>query len=153
MKLILTQDVDGLGATGDVVQVKDGYGRNFLLPRGKATMATRGAQKQVADVQRARAANAAKDLAHAQELAAQLARVQVRIAARAGVGGRLFGAVTGADIAQAIVKAGGPVLDRRAIVIDRPIKAAGRHQLSAKLHPEVTTAFALEVAPTKGAAA
>jgi len=101
MKLILTADVPNLGAPGDVVEVKDGYGRNYLLPRKLATVATRGAEKQVAAIQRAQQARQIKDLGHAKEVAGQLGALTVTVKAKtAGDSGRLFGSVTTADDAE-----------------------------------------------------
>src|SRR3954451_13649033 len=107
MKLILTQEVTGLGAPGDVVEVKDGYGRNFLVPRGLALRWTRGAEKQIDTIRRTRAARAVHDKSHAQELKGQLEGLSVRLTARAGTGGRLFGSVTVADVIDAVRAAGG----------------------------------------------
>lgn len=150
MKIILTQEVTGLGSPGDMVEVKDGYGRNFLLPQSKAILATRGAEKQVADIKRARQARAAKDLGHAREIAQKLSAVRVRIVARAGSDRRrLFGSITGADVAEAVAAAGGPQLDRRSIVIDGHIKTTGKYQASVRLHPEVAPTFNIEVVASK----
>jgi len=145
MKLVLTQEVTGLGAPGDVVEVKDGYGRNHLVPRGFAVPATRGVEKQVADLRRARASRAVKDDAHAQEVAGQLGGVSVSLVARAGAGGRLFGSITPADIVAAVSQAGGPAVDRRTIEILVPIKTVGSHPVSVKLSPEVTVSLTVQV--------
>jgi large subunit ribosomal protein L9 len=145
MKLILTQEVTGLGGPGDVVEVKDGYGRNFLVPRGLATRWTRGSEKQIEQIRRARGARDIRDLGHAQEVRAQLAGLEVRIPVRAGETGRLFGAVTVGDIADAVVRAGGPELDKRRIEIGQPIKTVGAHQVTVRLHPEVAADIELEV--------
>src|SRR4051795_5669800 len=99
MKLILTQEVTGLGSSGDTVEVKGGYGRNYLLPRGLAIRATRGAEKQVESLRRARAARDVRSLDEAQTLAGRLGGLTVRVPARAGQGGRLFGRVTTSDVA------------------------------------------------------
>ena len=123
MKIILTQEVSGLGAPGDIVEVRDGYGRNYLLPQGFAIAWTKGAEKQVAVIQRARSAREIRDLGHANEVKAQLAGLDVRLAARAGDGGRLFGSVTPAEIVNAVKSAGGPVLDRRRLELP------GSHQV------------------------
>src|SRR5215207_2361230 len=113
MKIILTADVPGLGAPGDIVEVKDGYGRNYLLPQAKAIPATKGAEKQVAAIKRARSVREVRDLGHAKEIKAQLERLKVSLATRAGEGGRLFGSVTSADVVSAVKAAGGPVLEKR----------------------------------------
>src|SRR5262245_57794617 len=113
MKIILTQEVNGLGGPGDVVEVKDGYGRNYLLPQGFAIRWTRGAEKQVAVIKRARSAREIRDLGHANEVKGQLESLSVTLAVRAGDSGRLYGSVTPAEIVDAVKSAGGPVLDRR----------------------------------------
>ncbi|MCO1660314.1 50S ribosomal protein L9 [Pseudonocardia humida] len=149
MKLILTADVPNLGAPGDIVEVKDGYGRNYLLPRKMAVAATRGAEKQVASIQRAQKARAIKDLGHAKEVAGQLKELTVTVKAKAaGDSGRLFGSVTAADVVKAVQAAGGPALDRRAVDVPSQIKSVGTHQVTVRIHPEVTTELDIEVAPT-----
>ena len=137
MKLILTQEVTGLGAPGDVVEVKDGYGRNFLVPRGLAALATRGAEKQVATIRRARDVREVRDLGHANEIKQALQTLIVTLPARAGDGGKLFGSVTAADVVAAVTKAGGPKLDKRSIVIKHAIKALGSHSVQVKVHADV----------------
>ncbi|OLT03482.1 50S ribosomal protein L9 [Pseudonocardia sp. CNS-004] len=140
MKLILTADVPNLGAPGDIVEVKDGYGRNLLLPRKLAIVATRGAEKQVAAIQRAQRARQIRDLGHAKEVAGQLAALSLTIKAKAaGDSGRLFGSVTSADVVDAVRAAGGPALDRRAVDVPGQIKSVGSHKVTVRLHPEVTT--------------
>lgn len=145
MKIILNQDVPNLGAPGDVVEVKDGYGRNFLLPRGFAQRWTKGADKQIATIRRAREVREVRDLGHANEIKAQLADLSVQIKARSGDGGRLFGSVTTADIVAAVEQAGGPHLDRRLITVPAPIKAIGSHQVTVKVHPEVEVTLLVDV--------
>ncbi len=145
MKLILTQEVSGLGSPGDVVEVKDGYGRNYLVPRGLAIRWTRGGEKQVSQIRRARDARDIRDLGQAQELRAAIEGRQVRLTARAGSGGRLFGSITAADIVQAVRAAGGPELDRRRIELPGHIKTTGSHTATVRLHPEVSAKIALEV--------
>jgi large subunit ribosomal protein L9 len=137
MKLILTQEVTGLGAPGDVVEVAGGYGRNYLVPRGLAMRWTRGAEKQIELIQRARSAREIRGLDDARDAASRLATLDVRLQTRAGGGGRLFGSVSPADIAAAVKAAGGPELDRRRIEIKNPIKTVGAHQVTVRLHPEV----------------
>ena len=138
MRLILTQEVTGLGAPGDVVEVAGGYGRNYLVPRGLAMRWTRGAQKQIELIKRARSARDIRGFDDARDAASRLASLDVRLQTRAGGGGRLFGSVSPADIAAAVKAAGGPDLDRRRIEIKNPIKTVGAHQVSVRLHPEVT---------------
>lgn len=137
MKLILTQDVAHLGAPGDLVEVKDGYGRNFLVPQGLAILATRGAEKQVANIRRARDARTVRDQAHANEIKQALEKLTVTLTAHAGDAGKLFGSVTSADVATAISKAGGPKLDKRSVVIAHPIKSVGAHTVTVKVHGDV----------------
>ncbi|MBA9002091.1 MULTISPECIES: 50S ribosomal protein L9 [Thermomonospora] len=146
MKLILKQEVSGLGEPGDVVEVKDGYGRNYLVPRGLAIHWTRGAQREVDSIKKARAAREIATLEQAREVAGQLAGLKVTLRTRAGQGGRLFGSVTAADIAGAVKDAGGPDLDKRRIEIRNPIKTVGVHQVAVRLHPEVSATIQLNVA-------
>ena len=145
MKLILNQDVAGLGAPGDVVEVKDGYGRNYLVPSGYAQLWTKGADKQIATIRRAREVREVRDLGHAKEIQGQLAGLKVRLPARSGDGGRLFGSITSADVVAAVQQAGGPKLDRRLITPKTPIKSLGSHTVSVKVHPEVEATVTLEV--------
>ena len=145
MKLILTADVPNLGAPGDIVEVKDGYGRNYLLPRSMAIVATRGAEKQVASIQRAQRARQIRDLGHAKEIATQLGGLKVTVTAKAaGDSGRLFGSVTAADVVEAVRAAGGPPLDRRAVEVGQ-IKTVGTHPVTVHLHPEVSTEIGVDV--------
>ncbi|WP_229399104.1 50S ribosomal protein L9 [Micromonospora okii] len=145
MKIILTQEVSGLGTPGDIVEVKNGYGRNYLLPQGFAIAWTKGAEKQVTVIKRARSAREIRDLDHANEVKAQLAGLKVSLKARAGDGGRLFGSVTPAEIVDAVKAAGGPSLDRRRLELPSHIKSLGAYPVSIKLHPEVTAKFDLNV--------
>ena len=146
MKLILTQEVSGLGGAGDVVDVKPGYGRNFLLPQGLATAWTKGGEKQVTQIKRARTKRDVRDRDHALEIKAALESSPVVISARAGSEGRLFGSITVSDIAEAIKNA--PV-DKRKIVLSSPIKLAGKHDISVRLHPEVVAKVVLDVRASK----
>jgi large subunit ribosomal protein L9 len=146
MKLILTQEVSGLGGPGDVVEDKDGYGRNFLVPRGLALVWSRGGEKQVAQLRRGREVREIRDLGQAQELATQLAGLKVTLPARTGQGGRLFGSVTAADVVDAVKTAGGPSLDKRRVELPAAhIKTVGTHTVSVRLHPEVVANVAVEV--------
>ena len=145
MKLILTQEVDGLGAPGDVVEVKDGYGRNYLVPRGLGIAWTRGGQKTIDSIKSARSARAVRDETHAAEIKTKLEASQVNVQVRAGEGGRLFGAVTTAEIAEALSEISGEKVDRRTIVVTNPIKTLGAHTVSVKLHDEVAAEVALNV--------
>ena len=148
MKLILTQEVTGLGAAGDVVEVKDGYGRNYLLPRGAAIRWTRGGEKQVASIQRGREVREIADLGSAKDVKGRLEGLQVTLPVRAGEAGRLFGSVTVGDIVEAVSRAGGPQVDKRRIEIGSPIKTVGSHQVTVRLHPEVAATVSLEVVGT-----
>jgi large subunit ribosomal protein L9 len=148
VKLILTHEVDNLGDPGDIVEVKDGYGRNYLVPQGLAILATKGAEKQVASIRRSREVREVRNLAEAKELAAQLATLEVKVASRSGSGGRLFGSITAADIAAAVLQAGGPKLDRRRIGLEHPIKSLGKYPLQVRLHPDVPATVNVEVVPT-----
>jgi large subunit ribosomal protein L9 len=145
MKLILTQDVANLGAPGDIVEVKDGYGRNYLVPNDFAIRATRGAEKQVATIRRAREVREVRDLGTAKQIQAQLAGLEVRLPARSGGGGRLFGSITTNDVVAAVAAAGGPTLDRRTISLPAPIKALGNHTATVKVHPEVEATLTIQV--------
>ena len=133
MKLILTAPVDHLGIPGEIVEVKDGYGRNYLLPRGFAIKWTRGAEKQIEGIKRARDAREIRSIDHAKEIRTQLEALTVSLPANAGDNGKLFGAVTPADIVLAVKKAGGPAVDKRAVEIAKPIKAVGTHTVGLKL--------------------
>jgi large subunit ribosomal protein L9 len=145
VKLILTQEVSSLGGPGDLVEVKDGYGRNYLVPQGLAILATRGAEKQVAQIRRTRDVREIRDLGQAREVASSLAALPVRLSVRAGNGGRLFGSVTSSDVADAVVAGGGPKLDRRRIELSEPIKVVGQHTVSVRLHPDVTASITVDV--------
>ena len=146
MKLILTQEVTGLGAAGDVVEVKDGYGRNFLVPRGFAIRWTRGGERTIESIKAARSSREVRDLDHAKEIKSKLEGSTVELPVRAGDGGRLFGAVTVSDIAGAIAAAGAEV-DKRKILVGNPIKSLGSHQVTVKVHDEVDATVNLNVVP------
>ena len=147
MKLILTQEVGGLGAPGDIVEVKDGYGRNFLIPRGFAIRWTKGGERTVESIKAARSSREVRDLDHAQEIKAKLEGATVNLPVRAGEGGRLFGAVTVNDIAGAINTAAGEkdAIDKRKIIVGNPIKSLGTHQVTVKVHDDVDATVNLNV--------
>ena len=147
MEVILLSDVDHVGLRGDVVSVARGYARNYLLPRGLAIKATRGAEKQVDSLRRARAAREVRSHEDAQAVAGSLSGLTVRVPARAGDGGRLFGRITTADVAAAVTAAGGPELDRRRIELPSSIKTTGQHTVTVRVHPEVTTPLVIDVVP------
>ena len=146
MKLILTQEVSGLGTPGDVVEIKAGYGRNYLVPRSLAMPWTRGSEKQIEMIKRARSAREIRSLDDAKDAASRLGSLKVRLHTRAGTGGRLFGSISTADIAEAVRTAGGPTLDKRKIEMQSPIKTVGAHQVAVRLHPEVSANLEIEVA-------
>ena len=144
MKLILTHEVTGLGTAGDVVEVKDGYGRNYLLPRNLATPWTKGGQKQVDSIRRARETRAVKSLDEARGLKGELEARVLTIAARSGASGRLFGAVSQADVAKAAADAG-LTIDQRTVEFATPVRALGDATASVRLHPEVSATVRLAV--------
>lgn len=144
-KLILTHDVSNLGTTGEVIEVKDGYARNYLVPRGLATPWTKGAQKQIDQMAEARRKRSIASLEQAQTGRAWLQENVVTVTATAGANGRLFGAVTTADLAEAVEAAGGPALDRRKIEVVPPIKSTGRHSASVRLHEDVVAPLEVNV--------
>jgi large subunit ribosomal protein L9 len=145
MKLILTREVAGLGLAGDIVEVADGYGRNFLVPRGAAIAWTKGAEKQIVQIKRARSAREIRDLDHAREVKTDLEKLAVSLEARAGKDGRLFGSVTTADIAAAVKSAGGPLLDKKTIQLPGHIKTTGSHTVTVDLHPDVVASVPVTV--------
>jgi large subunit ribosomal protein L9 len=145
MKLILTREVSNLGLAGDIVEVADGYGRNFLIPQGAAIAWTKGAEKQIVQIKRSRDARAVRDLAHAQEVKAGIEKLSVSLPARAGAAGTLFGSVTQSDVVAAIKAAGGPTIDRRQVALPGHIKSTGKHPVTVHLHPQVDAEFTLAV--------
>ncbi|GGB87179.1 50S ribosomal protein L9 [Knoellia flava TL1] len=145
MKVILTHEVSNLGTAGDVVDVKDGYARNFLFRRGLATAWTKGAQKQVDSIAKGREVRAVKSLEEAQSIKGNLESKAVNVPAHAGKEGRLFGAVSTADIAAAVKDAIGTEIDKRKIEVPTPIKTTGAHEALVRLHPEVQAKVALNV--------
>ncbi|RRD03622.1 50S ribosomal protein L9 [Arachnia propionica] len=147
MKLILTSTVDKLGIAGDIVEVRNGYGRNYLVPQGKAIVWSRGAEKQIEGIKRARDAREIRGVEHAQEIRAQLEELTVKVSARVSESGSLFGAVTANDVALAVKKVGGPAIDKRSVSFAKPVKTAGNHTASIKLHPAVTARVGFEVVP------
>lgn len=144
-KLILTHEVTGLGEPGDIVEVKDGYARNYLLPRGLAEAWTKGAEKNVSSIRRARKAREVATLEDARALRDALGARVVTVTAKAGPGGRLFGAVSTTEIAEAVVAAGAPAIDKRKVEIGQPIKSLGEYTVSVRLHPEVSAKVTVKV--------
>ena len=145
MKLILTEEVPKLGIAGDVVEVKDGYGRNYLVPQGLAITWSRGTESQIAGIKRNRDARAVRDRSHADELREQIEGLSVQVAVRASEDGKLYGAVTAAAIAKAVKAAGGPTIDKRGVTLDKPIKTVGPHTVAVRLHEAVTAHVPLVV--------
>ncbi len=148
MKLILTHEVSNLGEPGDIVDVKDGFGRNYLLPRQFAIRWTKGAAKQVESIKAGRDARAVHDLEEAQNIKGRLEAEPINVGAHAGEGGRLFGAVTVSDIADALQSVGVSV-DKRRIEVGNPIKSVGAHEVAVRVHPEVSASVRLNVVPSK----
>lgn len=144
-KLILTHEVTGLGAPGDVVDVKDGYARNFLVPRGLATGWTKGAEKQIDQIRSARKAREIETLDEAKATRDSLQSKPVVVSAKAGESGRLFGAVTTGEIAEAVKAAGGPSVDKRKIEVGQPIKAVGEYEVKIRLHADVSAKITVKV--------
>jgi len=143
-KVILRADIKGLGKRGDIVEVKDGYGRNFLLPRGLAITATPGAVGQATAMRRSRDLKDAQDREAAQEIARTLVARTIVLVAKAGSEGRLFGSITHGDIVDAIAAQTGVELDRRQVKAD-PIKTLGSHSVAIKLHADVEFPVSLEI--------
>ena len=145
MKLILTQEVDNLGLAGDVVEVADGYGRNYLVPRGSAISWTKGGEKQITQIKRARDAREIRDVGHAKEIKADLEKLTVTVPSRAGKEGKLFGSITESDIAAAVKNAGGPLVDKKRIQLPGHIKLLGKHEVTIDLQHDVLATIAVTV--------
>ncbi|WP_022892392.1 50S ribosomal protein L9 [Agromyces subbeticus] len=148
-KVILTHEVTGLGTAGDVVEVKSGYARNYLVPKGFAVAWSRGGEKQVEQIKAARIARELHSLEDAQALKAKLESGKVKLAVKSGLGGRLFGSVKTADIAAAVSAAGLGEIDKRKIEITAPIKATGDHEATVRLHDELSATITLQVVAAK----
>ena len=144
-KIILTNEVSGLGSAGDVVEVKNGYARNYLLPRGFAVLWSKGGEKQVASIRAAREARAMATIEEAQTLKAKLEESSVRLNVKAGVGGRLFGSVKTADIAKAVEEAGLGQIDKRKVEIPNPIRSVGEYLATVRLHGDLVATIKLKV--------
>ena len=147
MRVILRSDLDGLGKRGDIVDVSDGHARNFLVPHGLALVATSGAADQAAKMRRSRDLRDASDREAAQTVATTLVPKIIKVSAKAGTEGRLFGSVTTADVVDAVRAQTGIVLDRRQLH-GEPIKTVGQHTLTASLHSDVSFPITVEVVPT-----
>ncbi len=145
MKVILSDDIDSLGRKGDVVNVADGYARNFLVPKGKAILASKGALRQAEEMRRAREELERKLKEEAAGRVARLGAQPIYISARAGEGGRLFGSVTKSDVARALLDQLEEDIDRQLIRLDDPIRSTGSHNVEVHLHPEVNAMITVEV--------
>ena len=145
MKIILQKPVDKLGVPGDVVEVADGYARNYLMPRGLAVKATRGGVKHVDSLQRAHAVRVNEEKAEAEQLAQRLIATPVQVTAHAGEEGKLFGSVTPSDVAEAIERQLGVRIDRHDVHLDEPIRSVGVHEVRVHLFAEVDPVISVEV--------
>lgn len=145
MKVVLKKDVSGLGGSGDVVEVADGYARNYLLPQALALKATSGVMAQADSMRRRRQLRDSRNREAADEIARTLASRTVVLSAHAGEDGKLFGSVTAQDIVDALNSSAGVNLDRRMVALDEPLKSVGSHTVVIRLHPQVTTAVVVEV--------
>lgn len=150
MQVLLMKDVDNLGYAGDVKKVKDGYGRNYLLPQGLAVVASPGALKQAETIKKAGERRRAQERADAQAIANQLAGLQLLFERRAGETGKLYGSVTSGDIAEAIFEKTGIELDKRKVALAEPIRELGKQDVPVKLMIELTTTLQVEVLPLGG---
>jgi large subunit ribosomal protein L9 len=148
-KIILTNEVSGLGSAGDVVEVKNGFARNYLLPRGFAVLWTKGGEKQVDSIKAARNSRALATVEEANTLKAALEGKSVRLTAKAGVGGRLFGSVKTADVAAAVAAAGLGQIDKRKIAFVTPIRTTGEHLATVRLHGDTVATITLQVSGRK----
>jgi len=148
-KLILTHEVTGLGAPGDVVDVKNGFARNYLIPQGFAVAWTRGGEKQIESIKAARVSREHATLEEAQDLKARLQATTVKLTVKAGEGGRLFGSVKTSDVADAVAAAGLGAIDKRKIEITSPIKSTGEHEATVRLRDDLVATIALQVVASK----
>ncbi len=150
MKIILTADVANLGSSGDIVEVRDGYARNYLLPQNLAIVATKGAQKQVETIRRSQEARRVRDLEHAREIQQQLEKLDtVSLTKKVSKKGKLFGSITESDVVAAVRKAGGPPLDKRSVDLKGHIKSLGKHSVNVRLHPDVNASMDVLVTSTE----
>ena len=147
MKIILQREVEKLGVPGDVVNVADGYARNFLVPRGLAIPASKGAVRHAESLRRAHEDRVAKGRSEAEALAERISGSPIKVRAKAGEGGRLFGSVTAADLADELERQTGEIIDRRMIHLVEPIRSVGVHEVRIHLHPEVNTPISVEIEP------
>ena len=145
MRVVLRTDVAGVGKKGDILEVADGFARNYLLPKGRAIVATPGVQAQADAMRRSRDVKDARDREGAEAVARRLVPLVIRIAAKAGREGRLFGSVTAADVAEAVTAQANVELDRRKLHIEEPIRTVGSHEVPVKLHADVEFRLNVEV--------
>jgi large subunit ribosomal protein L9 len=145
VRVVLRADVDNVGKKGDIVDVADGFGRNFLIPKGQALLATRGVQAQAASMRRSRDVRDAADREASESVARTLVPAVIRVTARAGADGRLFGSVTTPEVAEAVEAQTGITLDRRRLHLDDPIRSLGVHEVPVKLHADVEFRLTVEV--------
>ena len=148
-KLILTNEVSGVGSAGDVVEVKDGYARNYLVPQGLAVVWSRGGEKQVEQIRAARAARELATLEEAQALKAKIENNKVKLAVKVGRDGRLFGSVKTEHIAAAVESAGVGAIDKRKIEIANPIKFTGEHEATVRLRDDIVATITIQVVAAK----
>ena len=147
MRVVLRADVENVGKKGDVLDVSDGYARNYLIPKGRAIRATAGVEAQAAAMRRSRDLKDARDRESAETVARSVVSTVVRIPARAGAEGKLFGSVTTADVVAAVAAQSGVQLDRRRLVMEEPIRSLGTHEVPVRLHPDVEFRVTVEVVP------
>jgi large subunit ribosomal protein L9 len=149
MKVILQKPVDKLGVPGDIVDVADGYARNYLMPRGLAVKATKGGVKHIDSLQRAHKVRVNQAKAEAEQVASRLTSTPIGVRAHAGEEGKLFGSVTASDVAEAIEKQTGVRIDRHDVHLDEPIRSVGTHEVRVHLFAEVDPILTVEVEPTE----
>jgi large subunit ribosomal protein L9 len=145
MRLLLRSDVEGVGKRGDLVEVADGFARNYLVPKGFAIKATAGVQSQAEAMRRSRDQKDAADRAAAEEVAKSLVPAVITVTSRASGEGKLFGSVSAHEIVEAVSAQTGIGLERKDLHLDEPIKTTGTHHVAAKLHPEVQFQITVEV--------
>ena len=145
MRIVLRSDVDNVGKKGDIIDVADGFARNFLLPKGHAIPATNGVEAQASSMRRSRDLKDAKDREAGETIARKLVPMVIRVSARAGGEGKLFGSITSADVVSAVAEQAGVELDRRKVHLDEPIRTLGTHEVPVKLHADVQFRVTLEV--------
>jgi large subunit ribosomal protein L9 len=148
-KVILTNEVSGLGSAGDVVEVKNGYARNYLLPRGFAVLWSKGGEKQIVQIKAAREARALATVEEAQAMKDRLQANPIKLTVKAGLGGRLFGAVKTGDVAAAVAAAGLGEIDKRKVAFFSPIRSTGNYEATVKLHSDLTATLKLQVVAKK----